>query len=435
MIKRGNGISPEAISNLRSEEARSEIQRSTLLIILFFLILAIVIMNFFTLRESVIDFYGGTRAFLTVVAVVASFLFYEALVLLYLKSRVRSDAVASTRFKYLHTMIEISFPSLMIFYMMRELKMLSFLDSPVALIYFLFVILSILHLDFRVSIFAGGFAALQYIFLTYYGFSHVDYTETYASSTPENSHYLRGVVLVFAGGAAAFVSAELKGRIRSTLDFKMKKTELEMLFGQQVSKEVSRVLMEQKGAIKKSEATVMFLDIRNFTSFADSHTADEVIEYQNLFLDPVIDIINQHQGVVFQILGDGLMACFGAPGENVLHSDMAFQASLSILRQVEHASRQKVIPPTTIGIGLHSGPVVTGNIGNENRKQFSISGTPVIVASRIEQLNKKYGSQLLISGNVLQQIVTGKTEIQFLGKELLKGIATPVEVYKVVLPS
>ncbi len=435
MIKRGNGISPEAISNLRSEEARSEIQRSTLLIILFFLILAIVIMNFFTLRESVIDFYGGTRAFLTVVAVVASFLFYEALVLLYLKSRVRSDAVASTRFKYLHTMIEISFPSLMIFYMMRELKMLSFLDSPVALIYFLFVILSILHLDFRVSIFAGGFAALQYIFLTYYGFSHVDYTETYASSTPENSHYLRGVVLVFAGGAAAFVSAELKGRIRSTLDFKMKKTELEMLFGQQVSKEVSRVLMEQKGAIKKSEATVMFLDIRNFTSFADSHTADEVIEYQNLFLDPVIDIINQHQGVVFQILGDGLMACFGAPGENVLHSDMAFQASLSILRQVENASRQKVIPPTTIGIGLHSGPVVTGNIGNENRKQFSISGTPVIVASRIEQLNKKYGSQLLISGNVLQQIVTGKTEIQFLGKELLKGIATPVEVYKVVLPS
>lgn len=435
MIKRGNGISPEAISNLRSEEARSEIQRSTLLIILFFLILAIVIMNFFTLRESVIDFYGGTRAFLTVVAVVASFLFYEALVLLYLKSRVRSDAVASTRFKYLHTMIEISFPSLMIFYMMRELKMLSFLDSPVALIYFLFVILSILHLDFRVSIFAGGFAALQYIFLTYYGFSHVDYTETYASSTPENSHYLRGVVLVFAGGAAAFVSAELKGRIRSTLDFKMKKTELEMLFGQQVSKEVSRVLMEQKGAIKKSEATVMFLDIRNFTSFADSHTADEVIEYQNLFLDPVIDIINQHQGVVFQILGDGLMACFGAPGENVLHSDMAFQASLSILRQVENASRQKVIPPTTIGIGLHSGPVVTGNIGNENRKQFSISGTPVIVASRIEQLNKKYGSQLLISGNVFQQIVTGKTEIQFLGKELLKGIATPVEVYRVVMPS
>ena len=435
MAKNGDGISSEVLSNLRIEETKSEVQRSVLLIILFLLILTIVIINFFSLRETVINFYGGTRAFLTVVAVVISFLFYEALVLQYLKKIVGRAAVASARFKYLHTMIEISFPSLMIVYMMSELMMLSFLDSPVALIYFLFIILSILHLDFKVSIFAGGFAALQYILLTYYGFNHVDYTEIYASSTPENSHYLRGVVLVFAGGAAAFVSGELKGRIRSTLDLKNKKTELEMLFGQQVSKEVSRVLMEHKGAIKRSEATVMFLDIRNFTAFADSHTADEVIEYQNLFLGPVIDIINQHQGVVFQILGDGLMACFGAPGENVLHSDMAFQASLAILRQVDDASRQKVIPLTTVGIGLHRGPVVTGNIGNEDRKQFSISGTPVIVASRIEQLNKKYESQLLISGNVFQQIVKGKTEIQFLGKELLRGIATPVELYKVILPS
>ena len=87
-----------------------------------------------------------------------------------------------------------------------------------------------------------------------------------------------------------------------------------MLFGQQVSKEVSKALIEEKGATKRREATVMFLDIRNFTAFADVHTAEEVIDYQNQFLSPVIDIINQHQGVVFQILGDGLMACFGSPG-------------------------------------------------------------------------------------------------------------------------
>jgi adenylate cyclase len=85
-----------------------------------------------------------------------------------------------------------------------------------------------------------------------------------------------------------------------------------------------------------------------------------------------------------------------------------------------------------VGIGLHSGPVVTGNIGSENRKQFSISGTPVIVASRIEQLNKKYGTQLLISGQVYRQIERGKTEIEFLSEEPLRGIGQPVEVYKVI---
>jgi adenylate cyclase len=436
MIKKDEGISSEVIATLRTEEIQSEIQRSVLLIILFILILTIIVINYFTLRKSVIDFYGGTPAFFTIVVVFLCFLLYETLVLQYLKGRVRRLAVASTRFKYLHTMIEMSFPTVMMFYMMRELKMLSFLDSPVALIFFLFIILSILHLDIKVSIFAGCFAAMQYIFLAYYGFNYVEYIAEYGSSTPENSHYLRGVVLIFSGGTAAFVSGELKSRIRSALDSKRKKNELEMLFGQQVSKEVSQVLIEDKGAIKKSEATIMFLDIRNFTTFADSHTADEVIEYQNRFLGPVIDIINQHQGVVFQILGDGLMACFGAPGENVLHADMAFQASLAILLQVDKASQLKVIPPTKVGIGLHSGPVVTGNIGNENRKQFSISGTPVIVASRIEQLNKKYGSQLLISGQVVNQITAGKTEIQFVDSELLRGIGTPVEVYKVIfLPS
>ena len=176
----------------------------------------------------------------------------------------------------------------------------------------------------------------------------------------------------------------------------------------------------------------MFLDVRNFTAFADTHTAEEVIDYQNKLLSPLMDIINQHQGVVFQILGDGLMACFGSPGENVLHADMAFQASLEIITQVRKASEQKTIPPTVVGIGLHSGLMVTGNIGNENRRQFSISGTPVIVASRLEQLNKKYGTQLLISGQVYNQIAKGIKQISYLGEELLRGIGTPVEVYKVV---
>lgn len=432
MNRNAEDVSSAVISNLRAEETRSAVQRSGLLIILFLLILAIVVINFFTLRETVIDFYGGATAFLSVVTVLVSFLVYQILVLQYLKATLRRSSAVSTRFKYLHTMIEISFPTVMILYMMTELKMRSFLDSPVALIFFLFIILSILHLDFRVSIFAGGVAALQYVFLTYYGFNQVDHAAGYASSTPENSHYLRGVVLMLAGAAAAFVAAELRTRIRSALDSRDKRTELELLFGQQVSKEVSRALMEEKGVIKRCEATVMFLDIRNFTTFADTHTADEVIEYQNRFLGPVIDIINQHQGVVFQILGDGLMACFGAPGENVLHADMAFQASLAILKQTREASQRNLIPITTVGIGLHSGMVTTGNIGSNNRKQFSISGTPVIIASRIEQLNKKHGTQLLFSGQVYNQIETGKVTIEYLGEESLRGLGTPVEIYKVV---
>ena len=423
---------PDIILNLKSEEVKSEFQRSYLLIFLFSIILIVSIINFFLVNETIVKFYGGGPAFLTIVVFVVVFLFYQVLVLQYLKQKLRRGTETSTAYKFIHTTIEISFATAIILYMVAGKKMLSFIDSPVAFVYFLFIILSILHLDFKVNIFAGAFAALQYVLVVYYGFNQVEYDAMYSTSTPEGAHYVRAVILVISGAAAAFVSAELKNRIRATFDFQEKKNELEVLFGQQVSKEVSKALIEEKGATKRREATVMFLDIRNFTAFADVHTAEEVIDYQNQFLSPIIDIINQHQGVVFQILGDGLMACFGSPGENVLHADMAFQASLRILKQVEQASTENIIPPTTVGIGLHSGLMVTGNIGNENRKQFSISGTPVIVASRIEQLNKKYGTQLLISGQVHDQIAKGKIQIVYLGEEPLRGIGTPVKIYKVV---
>ncbi len=422
----------DVISNLKSEEVKSEFQRSYLLIVLFSLVLLVATVNYFTLKETLVNFYGGTPVFLKGVGFVLVFLFYQVIILQYLKLKLRDGSGTSYLYKYVHTMIEISFPTVIMFLMVSDLKMVSFVDSPVFVLYFLFIILSILHLDFRVSIFAGAFAAIQYAFLIYYGFHYVGLEEAYPASTPEAAHYVRAVIMVFSGAAAAFVSAELKTRVKTTFDFQEKKNELEVLFGQQVSKEVSKALIEEKGATKRREATVMFLDIRNFTAFADTHTAEEVIHYQNQFLSPVMDIINQHQGVVFQILGDGLMACFGSPGENVLHADMAFQASLRILKQVEQASAENMIPPTTVGIGLHSGLMVTGNIGNENRKQFSISGTPVIVASRIEQLNKKFGTQLLISEQVHDQIAKGKMQITYLGEEPLRGIGTPVKIYKVV---
>jgi adenylate cyclase len=315
--------------------------------------------------------------------------------------------------------------------MIHQLGMLSFIESPVTLTYFLLIIFSVLHLDFRVSLFTGFFAAAVYTAITYYGFHYAEVAENYEASTPENSHYIRAMIITMCGGAAAFVSNDLKNRIRTTYDSQRAKDALELLFGQHVSREVSKTLIEGKTATRRLEATVMFLDIRNFTSFADAHTAEEVIDYQNKFVGPVIEIINHHQGVVFQILGDGLMACFGSPVENVLHADMAFQASLKILQRIKDDSANQLIPPTEIGIGLHSGSLVAGNIGNEQRKQFSISGTPVIVASRIEQLNKKYGTQFLISGQVYELIAPGKTSISYIGEEPLRGIGKPVTVYKV----
>ena len=227
----------DIISNLKSEEVKSEFQRSYLLIVLFLLILLVAAVNYFMLQDSLIKFYGGTPVFIRGVGFLLVFLIYQILILQYLKGKLRDGSGTPRLYKYVHTMIEISFPTAIMFLMMSQLKMLSYLDSPIFLLYFLFIILSILHLDFRVSIFAGTFSAIQYVFLIYYGFRFAMFEGGYEPATPEAAHYIRAVIMVLSGAAAAFVAAELKSRIKTTFDFQEKKNELEVLFGQQVSKE------------------------------------------------------------------------------------------------------------------------------------------------------------------------------------------------------
>jgi adenylate cyclase len=418
-------------ASLELEELKSEYTRSLLLIGFFSTILAVALLNYVFLERNLAEYYGGLRTFSKIIGFIVFFMIFQLANIRFLKKRMVYARRTSLRYKITHTIIEISIPSFIMVFIMGDLKMLSFIDTPVMLIYFPLITLSILHLDYRVNIFAGFFSALLYAGVVYYAFEKAEIISNAKAAVPANSYYLRCLILLLSGGAAAFVSAGLKKRIKSALAFQKEKDNVEFLFGQQVSREVSRAIMEDKGATKRREATIMFVDIRNFTNFADTHSAEDVNEYQNKCLGPLIDIINLHQGVVFQILGDGLMACFGSPVENSLHADMAFQSGINILRHVEKASSDQIIPSTRIGIGLHSGLVVTGNIGNEQRKQFSISGTPVIVASRIEQLNKKYGTEFLISRQVYDQISPGKIRIEYLGEEPLRGLEKPIDLFKV----
>ncbi len=253
----------------------------------------------------------------------------------------------------------------------------------------------------------------------------------YMPSLPENAYYIRCIIFVISSGVAAFVSREVMRRVRLSLDSKLQKSEIEAHFGQQVSKEILATLTQEGGKSKKTEATVMALDIRGFTKFAEGKSLEEIQDFQNNFFGPVLDIINQHRGVVNQILGDGVMATFGALSANPLHADMAFQASLAILKKIKELSRDGVIPETRLGIGIHSGEVMTGNIGSEHRKQYSISGTAVIIAFRVEQLNKDYKSEFLITKEVKDQIVQGQVVLEELGLVSLKGLENKVLLYKV----
>jgi class 3 adenylate cyclase len=207
---------------------------------------------------------------------------------------------------------------------------------------------------------------------------------------------------------------------------------IETLFGQQVSKEIARELVTFEGEVdsKLFEVTIMFLDIRDFTVFADSRAPEEVATFQNVVFSELIDIVRKYKGITNQILGDGIMAVFGAPVTTTEHAANAVAAGYDILEKIKDLAEEGKIPPIRVGIGLNSGNVIAGNIGNASRKQYSLTGSTVIIAARIEQLNKVYKSQFLVSAGVIKELETGKDTITELGQVELKGIGQAVGIYQ-----
>ena len=223
------------------------------------------------------------------------------------------------------------------------------------------------------------------------------------------------------------------------LEVERKKTqklllEIETLFGQQVSEEVAKELVSGEGEVdsKLCQVTVMFLDIRDFTSYADSKLPKEVASFQNIVFSELINIVRASKGIINQILGDGIMATFGAPVFTTSHIKNAVNAGYAMIGKIKQLVNEHKIPPIKIGIGLHTGQVLAGNIGNEFRKQYSLTGSTVIIASRIEQLNKVYNSQFLISDDIYEEVKNMGYPISRIDEVKLKGIEQPIEIYRLV---
>ncbi|MEO8145120.1 MAG: adenylate/guanylate cyclase domain-containing protein, partial [Betaproteobacteria bacterium] len=135
-------------------------------------------------------------------------------------------------------------------------------------------------------------------------------------------------------------------------------------------------------------------------------------------------------GIINQFLGDGFMATFGAPLASGRDCDNALTAARELVAGIRGLCEAGRIPPIAIGIGLHAGEAVSGNVGSALRKQYSITGNVVILASRIEQLNKEYDSQILVSGEVLAAAGEREQDHPSLGPVRVKGREDPIEIYR-----
>src|SRR5262249_1631741 len=133
---------------------------------------------------------------------------------------------------------------------------------------------------------------------------------------------------------------------------------------------------------------------------------------------------------VNKFLGDGFMAVFGAPVNDSQASRHAVSAAAEILRTLERFNAEKQIPPTRLGIGLHAGRAVTGNVGSQSRKEYTIVGDAVNLAARIEQATKQFQTPLLVSEAVWNQLEPSERTGEDLGEVTLKGQDHPTRLFQ-----
>jgi adenylate cyclase len=334
--------------------------------------------------------------------------------------------------RYLNAFIEISIPSVVLFIYSFDLPSVYPLFTPIALLYFIIITLSALELDFKLCVFTGTMAALQYLLLAYYLSSKPlpDQTFRISSFLPI---YLGNAALFFISGhTAGLITNQIKKGLLKHYNEQAKRNEIEKLFGQQISKEIvdELILNQYQISSRTRYSTIMFLDIRNFSIFVQNKSPEEIIAYQNDIFSFIIEIINKHKGIVNQIVGDGIMAIFGAPIQHDNDCQLAVNAAIEIQQELDKRNNDKSIPYTKIGIGIHSGDVVTGNVGTNERKQYSITGQAVIIAARIEQLNKDLNSSLLVSEQVYDKISIDHINAVKHENISIKGHSDPINIYQ-----
>jgi adenylate cyclase len=181
----------------------------------------------------------------------------------------------------------------------------------------------------------------------------------------------------------------------------------------------------------RRDVTVLFADIRDFTTFAEQHPPEQVVDVLNAYFDVMVQVLFEHQGTLDKFLGDGILALFGTPLMQPDHPQRAVQAALDIQRAATglNATRQRRGQPTLhIGIGINSGEAIVGNIGSEKRMEYTVIGDMVNVAQRLQALAR--GGETLIGASALpyvQPLVTVYDTVE----TRVKGRRQPVRAHRV----
>jgi len=208
-------------------------------------------------------------------------------------------------------------------------------------------------------------------------------------------------------------------------------------FQQYVSPEVIRRLLSDPERVKprKTPVTVLFSDIRGFTSISEKLDAQELADLLNNYLTEMTRIIFRNQGTLDKYIGDAVMAIWGAPFHEPGHAKRCCEAAINMLGRLEVLQqewRARGQPVLEIGIGINTGVASVGNMGSALRYGYTAMGDAVNLASRLEGLNKEYGTRIIISESTRAALENGQALVRELDLIRVKGKMEPVTIYELM---
>jgi adenylate cyclase len=419
-------LSEDFERELTREVLRTELLRVRALIMTG-CIMMVLLTAIYLIEPSVVNrVWRGTEGIVEVYGLLVGFILFEVWVHTQIRKNLRLDRDLPVFRRYIGTLIETSLPTLILVLQIRTMGAAQALGFAVPLMYFIFVILSTLRLDFWLSAFTGFVAAAGLLSVALY-FNSADE----AGDPLIYLHAVRSVVILICGVLAGAVGAQLRRQFAASIAAATARDRVTNLFGQHVSPQVVERLMaagtSSGGDVRR--VAVMFVDFRGFTAAAQSRSPQEVVDRLDGAFAVLVDILDRHGGIVNKFLGDGFLALFGAPLEASDAAQRAVAAGREMLSAMDRINAQTSWP-LRIGIGIHFGEVVAGNIGSPRRKEYTVIGDTVNFASRLEALNKEFGSQLLISATVRETLGEDGSDAVALGEVEVRGYEQKVPVFQ-----
>ncbi|MFW6366706.1 MAG: adenylate/guanylate cyclase domain-containing protein [Spirochaetota bacterium] len=207
-------------------------------------------------------------------------------------------------------------------------------------------------------------------------------------------------------------------------------------FGKLVSKDIAERVMNEEIKLggERTEVTILFSDIRSFTAMSENMNPEDVVSFLNEYLTEMVGTINETGGVVDKFIGDAIMAVWGTPVTRDDDTVRAVDCALLMRRSLVAFNRKRKtasLPPIHIGCGLNTGTVLAGQIGSQDRMEYTVIGDAVNLASRIESLNKPFGTDILIS-NDTYTLVKDTFAVAKMNPIMVKGKKEKIQIWAVL---